>query len=163
MVTIVILGVVLAIGFPNFQVSIRSNRVATASNELLASLSLARSEAIRNPGGAGFCASTAGTDCDGSWGDGWMVWIDADGNRLPGGVNDRVVRFVEARDTLNITTDADEDEDDSIFFDHQGRKVGAGLEFTISSVPCPAGQQLSRQLRLSSTGQAAITPMDCPS
>ena len=41
------------------EMRLRSNRVATTSNELLASLSLARTEAIRGLGPAGVCPSAA--------------------------------------------------------------------------------------------------------
>ena len=60
LVTISIMAILLTIALPSFQGSMRSNRVATTSNELLASLSLARSEAIRSTRGGGVCASADG-------------------------------------------------------------------------------------------------------
>ena len=80
MVTISVLAILLALGLPSFQSSLRSNRVATATNEMIASISLARSEAIRSTRGGGVCASADGAACGGTWSDGWLVWADANAN-----------------------------------------------------------------------------------
>src|SRR5690606_27267414 len=97
----------LTIGLPSFQGSLRSNRVATATNELMSSFALARSEAIRSPGGAAICSTEDGTTCGGDWNDGWMVWIDMDGDGLPTGANDRVLRYIETNSKLDVTMAAD--------------------------------------------------------
>lgn len=47
MVTVAVLAILSTIAYPSFQSTIRSNRVATTTNELIASLALARSEAIK--------------------------------------------------------------------------------------------------------------------
>src|SRR5690606_41492187 len=78
-VTVAVVAIVAAIAFPNFQSVIRSNRVASSSNELTASLSLARVEALRSPGGAGLCASSDGAACGTDWNAGWMAWVDTNG------------------------------------------------------------------------------------
>ena len=57
LVAVAIVAILLAIAFPNFEGSMRRNRLATTTNELLGSVALARSEAIRNTRGAGICAS----------------------------------------------------------------------------------------------------------
>ena len=51
MVTVAVLAILSTIAYPSFQSTIRSNRVATTTNELIASLALARSEAIKNTHG----------------------------------------------------------------------------------------------------------------
>ena len=56
MVVIAIVAVLLTLGLPSFQSSLRSNRIATTSTELLASLALARSEAVRSTRGGGVCS-----------------------------------------------------------------------------------------------------------
>ena len=159
MVTIAVLAILLAIGLPSFQGSMRSNLVATGTNEFIASLSLARSEAIRSPGGAGICASTNGTACNGaSWNDGWIVWSDLDGNGSPGGLNDRVLRHVEGIAKLSI--EPDDADIRTILFDPRGR-AGAPVGFTIQSEVCPTGHTLKRDLTLTTVGQVRIERNQC--
>jgi len=47
MVTIAVLAILLAIGIPSFASLIASNRLTSATNELVAALQTARTEAIR--------------------------------------------------------------------------------------------------------------------
>src|SRR5690606_34204013 len=76
LVTVAVVAILLAIAFPNFEGSMRRNRLATTTNELLGSVALARSEAILNTRGAGICASADGLACGGDWDVGWRVWTD---------------------------------------------------------------------------------------
>ena len=80
MVTVAVLAIVAAIAFPSFQGTLRSNRVASANNEVLGLLSLARSEAIRSNRGGGVCGSSDGASCDGSWSAGMLAFTDTDGD-----------------------------------------------------------------------------------
>lgn len=160
MVTIAIVAILLAIGLPSFQGSMRSNRVATGTNEMIASIALARSEAIRSPGGAALCPSGNGTSClpdDSPWTGGWIVWSDPDGNGLPGGTNDRVLRYVESRDGLDITASSKQA---ILRFDQRGRAV-TPIDFTIKSVECPSGQGLVRDLTITATGQVRTERGEC--
>ena len=160
MVTIAVLAILLAIGLPSFQGSMRSNLVATGANELIASISLARSEAIRSPGGAGICASADGSSCNGaSWNDGWIVWNDLDGNGSPGGTDERVLRRVEAIAKLDIETD--DPDATTITFDTRG-VVGSSFEFTVQPDSCPTGQLLVREINLTLIGQTRTERVACP-
>lgn len=165
MITIAIVAILVALAFPSFEGSMRSNRVATATNELMASLSLTRSEAIRNPGGAVICTTTNGTACNGtSWDDGWMVWIDLNGDGLITGTNDRVVRYIQGHERLAITAESTGGvaEENMIRFDNRGRTIGAVREFIVQPDSCPAGVEARRSLNLSAVGQVRITREACP-
>lgn len=170
MITIAIVAILVAIAFPSFEGAMRSNRVATAANELMASLSLARSEAIRNPGGAAICTTTNGSACNGtSWDDGWMIWIDLNGDGLVTGADDRVVRYVQGHGRLAITADATgvapaekTAAENLIRFDRRGRTIGAVRELTVEPDVCPVGVELRRVLNLTASGQVRITREACP-
>ncbi|WP_058835266.1 GspH/FimT family pseudopilin [Luteimonas abyssi] len=157
MVTIAILAIVIAIAFPNFEGTMRSNRVATTTNELIASLSLARVEALRSPGGAGICASADGTACSGTWNDGWLVWIDGDGDGTLGGENDQVLRVVDARRKMEVeaTTGAGAGTATTLAFDQRGRAV-VPRTFHVQPDVCPDGQELRRKLTVNATGQVTV-------
>lgn len=164
MVTVAILAILAAIAFPSFEGSMRSNRVATATNEMIASLSLARMEALRSPGTAVICTSANGTTCDGGWNDGWIVWIDGNssgGN--PSGTQDRVLRHVQGRARVDIsaTSTGDVTFQNRIVFDSRGRANVHARTLTIQPDSCPAGQQLVRQISVSLTGQARTEKANC--
>ncbi|HEO8482048.1 MULTISPECIES: GspH/FimT family pseudopilin [Stenotrophomonas] len=156
MVTVAVLAILSTIAYPSFQSTIRSNRVATTTNELIASLALARSEAIKNTHGGAVCASTAGKECDGSsWTDGWMVWEDRNGNgSLDSGEN--VLRYSEGRPTMKSAT-----ETLTIGFDGRGRnRANAEVDVTLRPEKC-GDQPLQRTLRISPTGQVRLLKESC--
>lgn len=69
LVVIIIIGIVSAIAFPSFREMINANRLTGAANELVASLQIARAEAIRRNARVVICPSTNGTSCGGAdWG-----------------------------------------------------------------------------------------------
>ena len=106
LITIMVLGLVLGLGVPGFRDLVLNNRQASAVNELVTALQLARSEAItRNvaaPSAVSVCASNTGTSCAGTWSDGWIVFDDADGDgALDAG--EIVLRAVDAPASMAIT------------------------------------------------------------
>ena len=106
MITIMVLGLVLGLGVPGFRDLVLNNRQASAVNELVTALQLARSEAItRNvaaPSAVSVCASNDGAACAGTWSDGWIVFNDADGDgALDAG--EIVLRAVDAPASMAIT------------------------------------------------------------
>lgn len=162
MVVIAIVAILLALALPSFESSIRSNRVATATNELMASMSLARTEAVRSARGGGLCTSTNGTSCGGTWNDGWIVWIDADANGTPGGANDRVVRYIQARPALTVSAVSSGGSTTILRFDPRGRMFdGNTRNITLRPATCTTGAEMQRLLSVSATGQTRITRETC--
>lgn len=162
MVTIAVLAILVAIGLPSFQGTMRSNQVATGTNELLASMSLARSEAIRNPGGAGICATGDGEGCGGDWNGGWMVWIDANANGAPDD-DERVVRYVEGSTRLNISEQnlGGDAEAYRIMFDTRGLANGDLRQIVLQPSNCPSDHELVRTLSLSAIGNVNVERGAC--
>ncbi|WP_411834299.1 GspH/FimT family pseudopilin [Pseudoxanthomonas mexicana] len=153
MVVVAVVAVLAAVAFPNLNGVIRANRVATASNEMIASLALARSEAVRGTRGAGVCSSANGTTCGGNWNDGWIVWQDTNGNGAFSAGVDQIVRYTQGRSTLTLATEPGE-----IFFDPRGRP-DAARGFTVT----PTGyDEDARGVCLSATGQARVVQGACP-
>lgn len=163
MITIAIVAILLAVAFPSFEGSLRNNRVASASNELIASFSLARSEGLRNPEGAVICTSADGATCGGDWNDGWIVWIDANGDGAPGGANDRILRHVQGRDRLAIsaTSPGGAAAANRIVFDNRGRVDNHTRTIVLQPDTCAAGSPYRRQLGVSQTGQVKLTRGAC--
>lgn len=77
MVTIAVVAILLAIALPSFRHVIQRNRVATASNDLLASVAYARTTAIFRHQLVSMCPSADGISCTSAgqaFEPGWIVY-----------------------------------------------------------------------------------------
>lgn len=157
MTVIAILAVLIAIAFPSFQGSMRSNRVATASNQMSALVSYARSEAIRSKSLVQLCTSIDGSSCGGDWNDGWMVWVDRNDS---GVLNpDEVLRYVEAPQNIVVAESASQT---TVNFDARGRvRDNSSRSIELQPSECPIGVDLVRTFTLSSSGQLKVAKGQC--
>lgn len=113
LVTVGMLGLLIAISLPNFQDTIESQVANSQIKVLLTTLNLARSEAIKRGSNVAICASDDGADCDaGTWTEGWMVFVDnngdADGDTGSVDGGDEIIRVFDSLgtgSTLTFTTD----------------------------------------------------------
>ncbi|WP_279627132.1 GspH/FimT family pseudopilin [Xanthomonas populi] len=166
MVTVAVVGILAAIAYPSFRGVIQSNQVATASNEMLASLSFGRSEAIRTNAGAGMCPSSSGTTCGGSWENGWLVWRDENANGVMDGA-EPVIRYGQGKGAIVFKGNPME----RFTFDRRGRVVGTGAGGAVPTGPqtlllqpvnCKSGDVgMARTLTISVTGQVRISRSNC--
>ena len=78
LVALSIAAILLAVGVPSFRSTIASNRLTSTTNDLVASLAQARSEAIKRGVRVTVCISSNGADCatTGSWEQGWISFVD---------------------------------------------------------------------------------------
>ncbi|AMV00841.1 pre-pilin like leader sequence [Xanthomonas citri pv. fuscans] len=157
MVTIAVLAILVAIGYPSFQGVLRSNRVAAANNELIALLNLSRSEAIRNGQGGGICGSSNGSSCDGNWSGGVMAWSDTNGN---GGFDagETVLRYSTGNPSLVVQGPTS---GTVIAFDARGRRrAAADQQVTLRPDQC-GSQPLRRSLTVNASGQIRSKKETC--
>jgi prepilin-type N-terminal cleavage/methylation domain-containing protein len=84
MITVAIVGVVLAVGVPNMVAYSQNSRMTSTANDFHAAFHLARSEASRAKTFITICASAnsmaATPTCNGNWDEGYIVFLDLDGN-----------------------------------------------------------------------------------
>ena len=73
MVTLAVAAILMAIAIPNFTALINGNRLTSTANELVSSLQLARSEALRRNTQVRVCRSDDGKSCAGAGQ--WSRWI----------------------------------------------------------------------------------------
>ena len=153
MVVVAVVAILAALALPSFQQSIRSNRVATTTNEVLASFSLARTEAIKGIGVAGVCPSSDGSaTCANTtdWGGGWVVWrTDA---TAAGNVR-TVVRYVQQKAGTVVTGPAA-----GVSFTVQGRSVTGASQVGVTP---ESGSTPVRCVLVSATGQARVNQGAC--
>jgi type IV fimbrial biogenesis protein FimT len=77
MVTVSLMAILLAIGVPYLREFFIANRLASATNELMTSLSLARNEAMRRGTAVTMRRQSATAR---NWGQGWEIFLDANAN-----------------------------------------------------------------------------------
>ncbi|MEW8285751.1 MAG: GspH/FimT family pseudopilin [Candidatus Thiodiazotropha endolucinida] len=117
MITVVIATILLTVGIPSFFNMIERNSVSSASNELVAALLYARSEAVRQEGNAIFTLDA----------NGWTVDVDAD---LDGTVDATVLTYQIDNANISIAEDLDAD---TLTYNSRGRAVAsAGDSIEIS-------------------------------
>lgn len=81
MMTLAVVGVIVAIAIPNFRDFLLNSRMTGAANDLLAAIQLTRSEAIKRQVPVALCASanpTANPPACAAQFTGWAVWVDTD-------------------------------------------------------------------------------------
>ena len=182
MFTVMVLSVLLAIGIPNFRDFLRNSRMSAQANDLLSGVNLTRSEAVKRRAPVTLCAGTpAGCVDDGSFADGWVVFVDTNANgdidvgddvlrdhaAMPDGV---ATSFVETADAEDDTSPAFDDSDTRyLSFGQNGFRrmndgslpvaLGIVLCDTRGNVQTAAGPDMSaaRALELTTSGRAAVT------
>jgi len=111
LITIVIIGIVLAFGIPNFGVFTQNSRIASTANDMHSSFYLGRSEAARSKSNITICASAnsmdAAADCGGTFDGGWIIFVDLNGDIQRAGIDENVLRrHPPIDDAIDITTNA---------------------------------------------------------
>lgn len=96
MITLLIVGVVLTLGMPNLTAFTQNSRITTTANDLHAAFQVARSEAARSKSNITICASDnsmdAAADCQGNWEDGFIIFMDLNGDIARAGIGENVLR-----------------------------------------------------------------------
>ena len=99
-----VVSILVSIGLPMMNVFFDSNRMISNSNDLVAGLNIARSEAIKQQIRATLCQSADTASCTGSgqWEDGWIVFQDPNGNATVDG-GERILRLNAGVDGGQVT------------------------------------------------------------
>ncbi len=85
LMTVALMAILLSIAAPSMGDLVRDNRASSQTNQLVTTLNLARSEAVKRGAIVTVCRSTDSQSCDedADWSTGWIVFQDA--NQAPGG------------------------------------------------------------------------------
>lgn len=83
-VVLAVVGVLSALAAPTFAAVVRNSRITASTNDLLATLHLARSEAVKRGRRVTVCTSRDQVTCVPNihWHNGWLVFEDLNGNAL---------------------------------------------------------------------------------
>ncbi len=128
-VTVFVLSMVLVLGVPGFQNSVRNSYMTTATNDLVTAFQLARSEAVKRRTPVVLCVTDNSSDendadCnpDKSWTDGWLAFVDNDGDNALGENDDIVLRHppVTERGSVRVLLATEGELADRIVYDPSG-------------------------------------------
>lgn len=96
LITVAIVAVVLAYGVPNMLQFNQNGRMTSTANDMHSSFHLARSESGRAKTNITVCASAnalaADANCGGTWDQGFIVFVDEDGDINRAGATETVLR-----------------------------------------------------------------------
>ena len=100
LITLIIVGVVMSYGMANLSDFTKNGRMTATANDLHAAFHMARSESSRAKTNITICGSADpmgnGADCDGTWEQGYIVFIDTDGDLLRAGGTETILRRHDA-------------------------------------------------------------------
>jgi len=148
-ITLVITSILLAIGAPSFNSFLKDNLLTTQVNELVTSINLTRSEAIKRGFNATICKSNTGTSCAGNWSDGWIVFDDqnADGVVDGGEIIIRIHHKLQGGNTLTFGAK------NRITYSSQGIAIGFNSTFKLCD---SRGPTEAKGVIVNNTGRARL-------
>ncbi len=76
LIAVVLVGILAGMAAPSFQSAIQNSRMTSDYNALTASLTYARSEAIKQSAQVSVCALASENACGDDWSQGWLVFND---------------------------------------------------------------------------------------
>ncbi|MBB6091847.1 type IV fimbrial biogenesis protein FimT [Povalibacter uvarum] len=147
MVTLSVAALLIGLAAPSFREIRIRNELSTYANELISSINLARSEAVRRGRPVVICPSTNSSACGGTWSEGWITFADLDGNgeRNAADENERVLK-AQGPVSANYSIDGE------AFPDGLTYKADGSTESTGLFVICNQG-------RINGARAVVITPM----
>jgi type IV fimbrial biogenesis protein FimT len=160
LVTLAVASILLAIASPSLASFFRVNRIAGASNDVVLTLQLARAEAARRGRPVSACRSTDGATCatGTDWGDGWIVFQDANatGTPSPSGAGAELIRVFQPLDgPLSV-----EGPNFARFLaDGSSNATGGEVRFDVRVEGCTGTQR--RQVFLNRIGRVRTVAVGC--
>jgi type IV fimbrial biogenesis protein FimT len=159
LVAMTVAAILLAFGIPSMASIMNSNKLTAASNALLSSMRLARSEAFKRNGRVIVCKSANGVSCSstGGWEQGWIVFHDADndGDRDAGEV--LIERSQALPDSLRLTGNSTVAKYVSFVASGTARMAGGGFQagtVTVCNLSATSGE--ARQIILNAVGRPRV-------
>jgi len=135
---------------------IRNERLSTGANDLMAALNLARSNAIMRQADVVVCPSRNGRQCDAAgtdytwWHDGYLVYVDLDGDRQPD-TNEPILLNGPAATGITLRSSKARTK---VAYRPSGMPGGTNLTLTFCSPGSTAG---ARSVIVSITGRARVS------
>lgn len=162
LITVAIVGILAALAGPSFSTMIKNNRLATSINDVLADLTLARSEASKRGVRVTVCVSSNGTSCTtgSNWTSGRIVFVDSKGSAGSVDTGDEILRVSPAFTNSVTLNSASFTNANYVQFRPNGMANSSG---TLKICDNRAGSY-GRTISISNTGRASLqsASVTCP-
>lgn len=157
LVATAIAALLAAVAVPAFDSLIGASRLTAATNDLLFSMHLARSEAIKRSSRVALCKTADGVACSarGGWEQGWIVFHDANQNGERDAGEAVIQRIQPAGGGLRLTGNSPVARHVSYVATGSTRTTGGGFQAGTLTV-CSAGAGEARQIVLSAVGRPRV-------
>ncbi len=157
LVTISIVAVLLTIGLPSFVTFVNNNQISSATNDLVYSVHMARSEAIKR-GTQVRVASRSGSD----WNNGWTVQADVNNDGDYEDAEDILMQWEPLQGNIALTLVATNVPDDTfLLFNPRGSLVPNNALFSMTLTPGDCSNIDSRIISIQPTGRPETSYGDC--
>lgn len=158
MVTLSVAAILLTQGVPAFRSTIQNSRISSNTNDLVADINVARSEAISRNVAVILCRSddpnAAGAGCDGAgtWDTGWLVFADEDGSGDFSAANDTLINIGQpAPVTITIASNGV----NNLQYNSNGTTSSAAD--SIFAICDDRGVEFGREVRVNTIGRPRLT------
>ncbi len=155
---VAVLVILVSVGLPSMTALVRSNRTVSDTNDFVATINAARSEALKNVVQVTVCKSRNQASCDNtaSWHDGWIVFVDNDEDEVRdlGGTPESLLRVhgaFEGSNTLQSVAFTN-----WIAFRPNGLAIGSGANAGTFSLCNDAGATYGRDISISRIGATSV-------
>ena len=169
-VVLAVAAIITTTAIPGFQSLIQNNRMSTTVHAFVTSLHLARSEAVKRGDNITICKSADTSTCTtaGGWDQGWIVFVDKNGNGVRETASEELIR-AQSELIGGTTINGQDDVDTYISYSGTGftRKVGGGTLNTSKSTLIFCDKRKwgdhAKAIFLTSTGSVRLTSATDPS
>lgn len=163
MIGIVVLAIAITLAAPSFESVIANNRSITLSNDLVMTLLLARSEAVKRGVSVSVCAAgnqnlnSCGTD----WKQGWIIFVNPDENTTFANNTTEILIRTQSNSIQSLTISSVPTNSGIITFTSTGfvNSSTRDMQLNVSVTGCTGNH--GRTLSLSPTGRPQLTPFSC--
>lgn len=162
LITVAIFAIGLGLAAPSFQSVIQNNRSINLSNDLISSIHIARSEAIKRGVSVSICPASNQNfnSCGSNWSQGWIIFVNPDENStFANDATEPLIRIQQINtQTANITPSP---AGSIITYTSRGfaNATTSNTSFTVLSNGCSGNN--GRQISISTTGRPIATMISC--
>lgn len=162
-------AIVLTMAVPSFTTTIKNNKVVTHTNDLIADMNFARSEAVKRGTRVILCRSAAPNAatpvCGGNandWSDGWLVFASGDTDDDYDAADDILLRIGDPSDnTVDIKSNSTANQD--VVYNADGT-TNEGGNTAVFAVCDSRGSEHGRQIQINAAGRPRLVspvPVSC--
>ncbi len=163
MVAMTLLIITMTIAIPSMQSTIQNNRAISVTNDLVASLNLARSEAIKRGVSVSICPASDQnfTACGSNWNNGWLIFVNPDENNVFANSAAEPLIRVQQVTGQGLSISSAPAVTQATYNSAGFAAAGTGnLNFSLTASNCTGNH--ARNVAISVTGRITTTQTACP-